>query len=134
MAVSHDLSQADDVNQANSIEYEGAGMNRLMSSLFAQATSEVPEAFSIQNVIDGNATAIAMLGMVIVFFALGFITCAISALPHLLNWLDPWLPKSHHHSVTVTDRNPDEERIVAAIGFVLHTEIIRAKTQLRKTE
>ena len=105
-----------------------------LCSLFAQAASDMSESFSLQNVIDGNATTIAMLGMVIVFFALSFITGAISALPHVLNWLDPWLPKAHRHVAAVTDLPQDQERLVAAIGFVLHSEIIRANTQQQKTE
>lgn len=80
-------------------------------------------------ITENQGFAIAITGMTIVFVALTLITCFIAALPHLLEALSPYLPSfDSHHSAQPS--NPErtqneEERIVAAIGCVLHAEAQR---------
>ena len=85
--------------------------------------------FRASNVVEGNAVAISVTGMLIVFSALTLITVFIAMLPRILSSLDPYLPavSDHHHQPTPADALPmDEERIVAAIGAVLHAEMQKA--------
>ena len=97
-------------------------MNGMISSfLFA--------AVSWKNVSDNDGVAIAITGMIIVFLALVLISLFIAALPHILGKLEPFLPKLEHHQSpqTAAESLPtDEEKIVAAIGFVLHQEMQKA--------
>jgi Na+-transporting methylmalonyl-CoA/oxaloacetate decarboxylase gamma subunit len=75
-----------------------------------------------------RALQIAFAGLSIVFLALVLITVFIATLPRLLSWLDVVWPESEDvhaapvHSKTVAG---DEEALIAAIGFVLHTELQR---------
>ena len=81
--------------------------------------------FRWANVSEGNAIAIAITGMVSVFTALTLISMFIAALPKILSAIEPYLPavEEHHHTPTTAESLPtDEEKIVAAIGHVLHTE------------
>ncbi len=83
------------------------------------------------NVVEGDGIAIAITGMLIVFVALVLIAGAIAALPKILAVLDPILPVAdhHHHAPTPSERVPaDEEKVVAAIGMVLHTEMQKASS------
>ncbi len=93
--------------------------------LLAQAANETTKN-GWQAVVDGNGIAISLMGMTIVFLALVLITLFIASVPTLLAWLDPILPKghSHHHAPpTPEEQTPlDQEKVVAAIGMVLHTE------------
>ena len=88
-----------------------------------------PEGFSPfrwANVTEGNAIAIAITGMLIVFTALTLISVFIAALPRILSAIEPYLPvaEDHHDVPTTAESLPtDEEKIVAAIGHVLHTEM-----------
>ena len=82
--------------------------------------------FRWANVSEGNAIAIAITGMLIVFTALTLISVFIAALPKILSAIEPYLPavEDHHHAPTAAESLPsDEEKIVAAIGHVLHTEM-----------
>ncbi len=82
--------------------------------------------FRWANVSEGNAIAIAITGMLIVFTALTLISVFIVALPKILSAIEPYLPavEDHHHAPTTAESLPtDEEKIVAAIGHVLHTEM-----------
>ena len=82
--------------------------------------------FRWANVSEGNAVAISITGMLIVFTALTLITVFIAALPKILTAIEPYLPamEDHHHAPTTAESLPtDEEKIVAAIGHVLHTEM-----------
>ena len=87
------------------------------------------ESSGLQNVVDGQAVGIAITGMLIVFSALVLITIFITALPKILDLLDPYLPAVEHPHAAPTPAESlpsDEEKIVAAIGFVLHHEMQRA--------
>ena len=82
--------------------------------------------FRWANVSEGNAIAIAITGMLIVFTALALISVFIAVLPKLLSAIETYLPavKDHHRAPTTAESPPsDEEKIVAAIGHVLHTEM-----------
>jgi oxaloacetate decarboxylase gamma subunit len=97
-------------------------------STYLQANGTGFESYRLANVSDGNAIAISITGMLIVFVALALITVFIAALPRLLTALDPYLPAVdvHHHEAAPAESLPlDEERIVAAIGTVLHHEMQR---------
>ncbi len=80
--------------------------------------------FRWANVSEGNS--IAITGMLIVFTALTVISVFIAALPKLLSAIEPYLPavEDHHDALTTAESLPtDEEKIVAAIGHALHTEM-----------
>ena len=82
-----------------------------------------------QAISRGNGVSIAITGMLIVFVALTVISLFIRMLPEILAWLGPILPKlePHGHPPTVAEQLPlDNERIVAAIGYVLHREMEKA--------
>lgn len=67
--------------------------------------------------------------MLIVFFALAIISLFIRLLPVVLEKLEPILPRleSHTQPPTSAEQLPaDKERIIAAIGYVLHLEMERA--------
>lgn len=87
-------------------------------------------AFQWSNVSAANGIAIAITGMLIVFFALTLIAFAIAALPRILESLDPYLPTVEHHGQAPPPAKSlpgDEEKIVAAIGMVLHAEAHEAR-------
>ena len=84
-------------------------------------------AVDFSQVFAGKGMAIAATGMIIVFVALLLITMFISALPHLLEMISRILHEvADHHAPKDASRSllPDEA-ILAAIGFVLHTEMQR---------
>lgn len=86
-----------------------------------------------QAISDGAGISIAVTGMLIVFFALMIISLFIRGLPELLKVLEPILPRlePHTQALTAAERTPsDNERIAAAIGYVLHLEM--EKTAQRK--
>ena len=87
--------------------------------------------FRWANVSEGNAVAITITGMLIVFTALTLISVFIAALPRVLSAIEPYLPaaEDHHDAPTTAeslrsdDGKSNEEKIVAAIGYVLRTEM-----------
>ncbi|MDA8744142.1 OadG family protein [Rubripirellula amarantea] len=73
-----------------------------------------------------DGTAIAATGLVIVFAVLVLLSLFIASLPKVLAFIEPWFPQpSHLHAETAHPESqlPDDE-VIAAIGFVLHTEIM----------
>ena len=76
----------------------------------------------------GRGVAIAVAGMLIVSVALSVIALFIAALPRILEWAGKYLPeveephagRSHPESLV-----PDDDKVLAAIGFVLHSEFQR---------
>ncbi len=85
-----------------------------------------------QAISDGAGVSIAVTGMLIVFFALAIISLFIRLLPELLKVLGPVLPRleSHAQPPSSAERlSTDEEKIVAAIGYVLCTEMEKAAHQ-----
>lgn len=75
-----------------------------------------------------KGASIALTGMAIVFVALVLISLAIAALPRVLTWIDPWLPEPHggaHGQESAghpENQVADDDAVIAAIGYVLHTE------------
>ncbi|MCA9134365.1 MAG: hypothetical protein KDA45_14450 [Planctomycetales bacterium] len=73
--------------------------------------------------------SIALVGLLIVFLALLLITLFIAAMPRLLIWIGyVWAESGEHHShekARPVGQVSDEEAVLAAIGFVLHTELQR---------
>gem|GEM_PF-831685 len=95
--------------------------------LLAQNTE--PPTTGFQAISDSNGVSIAITGMLIVFVALAIISLFIRLLPVMLAWLEPILPEleSHGHAPSVAQQLPaDNEKIVAAIGYVLHLEMEKA--------
>ena len=77
-------------------------------------------------IVEGNGISISLTGMSIVFVALAIIATSIAVIPHVLALLEPILPKGHatHASPTPAEQLPgDQQKVVAAIGLVLHTEM-----------
>ena len=75
-----------------------------------------------------RGAAIAATGMLIVALALTFITLFIATLPNILAKLESYLPPSpdHHAAPELTDSlTAEDQKVLAAIGFVLHTEFQR---------
>lgn len=102
-------------------------------SLFAQ-TAEIAQAATASNEMTmSEAVILSLVGIVAVFVVLSLIAVAIGMLPKLLDAFDPWLPKLHGelHAASppgLGEALPArEERIVAAIGYVLHQEMLKAR-------
>ena len=95
-----------------------------MSVLLVLAQSSVPVAAS-----DGPApsgVAIAATGLIIVFTALMLISVFIASLPRILEMVaEVWPEVDDPHSRTSHPESqvPDDAAVLAAIGFVLHTEM-----------
>lgn len=102
-----------------------------LALLLAQADTKVPPR-GWQAIVDGQGISISITGMAIVFAALVFISMFIALLPKLLELLDPILPTSHAHSASPSREEQsdlDREKVVAAIGLVLHTELKKVTNQ-----
>ncbi len=87
------------------------------------------EVAGFQAISEGAGVSIAVTGMLIVFFALVIISLFIGLLPVVLTGLGPILPRleSHSQPPSAAERTPaDDEKLVAAIGFVLRMEIEQA--------
>lgn len=93
----------------------------ILSPLFIQAQATVDAAANLE-----HGVAIAIAGLLIVFTALILISLFIASLPRLLVtvarvWpeVDDAHPEHGHPESAV----PEDAAILAAIGYVLHTEI-----------
>ena len=86
--------------------------------------------FRWSNVQDANGIVVAILGMTIVFSALIVISLAITVLPRILEVVSPFLPhqaeEPHDGPPPAESTAGDEQKVIAAIGFVLHTEMQKA--------
>lgn len=73
----------------------------------------------------GDAVALALTGMAIVFVALGLITLFLFLLPHIMEKLNAVFPESDHHHghapAAAAPKANDDEELIAAIGFALHS-------------
>ena len=78
-------------------------------------------------IVINEGIPIAITGMVIVFAALVLITLFISALPRLLEAVAGVLPEvpDRQAPVDASESLLPDEQMLAAIGFVLHTELQR---------
>ena len=80
-----------------------------------------PEA---NNLVDG--AVVALVGLMIVFSALIVISLFIAALPHILGKLSSVWPEVNEPAVNAGHTDSlvaDDGAVLAAIGFVLHTEM-----------
>jgi Na+-transporting methylmalonyl-CoA/oxaloacetate decarboxylase gamma subunit len=68
----------------------------------------------LARVLEGEALAISVTGMVIVFSALTFISIFIATLPHILSLVARVFPDESTKSAA------DDDRVVIAIGAALH--------------
>lgn len=76
----------------------------------------------IQNILDGQGIDIAITGMLVVFAALALISALISLLPIILKVFATTYPtKEEPNDLSEVSASPNDE-VLAAIGFVLHTE------------
>lgn len=73
--------------------------------------------------------SIAFAGLMIVFLALILISLFITALPKVVAMLETLIPEEDHHAGVPEGHPessvPDDAALLAAIGFVLHTELQR---------
>lgn len=79
--------------------------------------------FNYQNIIAGQGFELAFAGMIIVFTALTLVCLFIALLPHLLVFVNRWVPEVHHHSAPkakAKKAGDSDAEIAAAIGYVLH--------------
>ncbi|MCH2210579.1 MAG: OadG family protein [Fuerstiella sp.] len=90
---------------------------------------------SLAQTVINDGFPIAATGMGIVFVAIILITVFISALPGILKLLAQVLPEAsaRHTPVDTSESMLPDEGILAAIGFVLHTEIQRQVTTDERT-
>ena len=67
---------------------------------------------------------IAVVGLLIVFLVLIFLSVFIATLPRVLAIVERYLPESNeHHPIAHEEHDEDAElELLAAIGYVLHTE------------
>ncbi len=74
----------------------------------------------------GEATGIAVTGMLIVFSALGLISLFLALMPRLTQWLAIVFPEQDHGlpHVLAESESPDEDEMIAAIGYVKHMEFL----------
>ena len=84
-------------------------------------------ALNVGQALGGRALGIAVTGMLIVFSALVVISVFISVLPGVLQRVATWLPEQFEPPAPADPESsyPDEDAIVAALGFILHTEMQR---------
>jgi Na+-transporting methylmalonyl-CoA/oxaloacetate decarboxylase gamma subunit len=83
------------------------------------------------NAAIGEGMTIAAVGIVIVFSALMLITLFIASLPRILRVVNHVWPEAgdgHRESGHPESQTADDSDVLAAIGFVLHTEFQRQLT------
>ncbi|MGC6441849.1 MAG: OadG family protein [Rubripirellula sp.] len=74
-----------------------------------------------------EGATIAIVGLLIVFLVLIFLSLFIATLPKVLQLINAVLPESNgHHGTVHEEQDEDAElELLAAIGYVLHTEFQR---------
>ena len=95
----------------------------------AQAAEKATRLYGWANVQEQQGVAISIVGLSIVFSALVLVSLFIAVLPWILDKLSPWLPhvdESHDSPSIAESTGDDEKMVVAAIGYVLHTEMQKA--------
>jgi len=103
-------------------------LNKTGLKLLAQSDFELPEppGTEVAGLVDG--AVIALVGLMIVFCALIFISLFIAALPYILEQLSkiwPEVDEPAGHPGHTDSLVADDAAVLAAIGFVLHTEFQR---------
>ncbi|MDP6118544.1 MAG: OadG family protein [Planctomycetota bacterium] len=93
---------------------------------FAESATQAISGF--RNVSEQNGISISIVGMLLVFIVLSLITALLTALPHVVEKLNEIYPPSQeHHAPVQTSANDEEDAVLAAIGFVLHTQMARTR-------
>lgn len=76
--------------------------------------------FNLDAIGEANGISIAVMGMLIVFCALGLIFIFIGCLPRLMVYLEPWLPEMESHAPAPEESLPlDRDKIIVAIATAL---------------
>lgn len=97
--------------------------------LLAQAADTTEQLSGWANVQQQNGVAISLVGLSIVFSALVLVSLFIAVLPKLLDLVSPYLPQvdESFEAPSIAESTVDDEKmVVAAIGYVLHTEMQKA--------
>jgi len=94
-------------------------MTELLQPFLAQATAAVDRSEEL-----ARGGTIAVVGLLIVFLVLIFLCLFIASLPKVLDLVQRVLPESEeHYPIAHEEQDEDAElELLAAIGFVLHTE------------
>lgn len=82
--------------------------------------------FDASRMFKGEGIAIAGTGLLIVFAALVLITLFIAALPRILEAVAivlPEVPDRHAAAADASESLLPDDAVLAAIGFVLHSEL-----------
>ncbi|QDT05994.1 hypothetical protein K227x_44010 [Rubripirellula lacrimiformis] len=85
----------------------------------------------------GRGLAIAIAGLVIVFAALVLLSLFIASLPTLMRLLDriwPEVDHSHRETSHPESHVADDGAVLAAIGFVLHSELQHYSDSQKSTD
>ena len=81
-----------------------------------------------QNVVNANGLTITLIGMLIVYFALTFITLVIGSTPHFLKLVNRYIPEQEGDPYAKSNgKNGSEAEVVAAIGTALSYSMQSAK-------
>jgi Na+-transporting methylmalonyl-CoA/oxaloacetate decarboxylase gamma subunit len=94
---------------------------------FAETATKAVSGF--RNIKEQNGVNISITGMLIVFVVLSLISVLLTALPHVVAKLDEIFPPVQHHTPLEAraSSNNEEETALAAIGFVLHTQVAQTR-------
>lgn len=83
---------------------------------------------SWQNVVNANGVTITIIGMLIVYFALTFITLVLSSTPRILKIVNKYIPEQEDDPYAKSNgKNGSEAEIVAAISTALSYSMQSAK-------
>ena len=80
---------------------------------------------SWQHVIDGQGLSVSLTGMLIVFLSLVIISTFIALLPRLLSVVARVFPEKEERPPAKPEAT--EERVIAAIGFILHQRLLASR-------
>lgn len=94
----------------------------VLANMSLLATTDSPASFRLQNITDVDGYAIAITGMVIVFFALTLISVFLTLLPRILERVNTVFPEPAPQVAAppVARVSSGDEEIAAAIGVALH--------------
>lgn len=95
---------------------------------FAESATQTVSGF--RNVTEQNGVSISLTGMLIVFIALSLISLVLAVLPHVVDKLNNFFPPARMHNAPAkaeAGAQAEEDTIMAAIGFVLHTQMTRTR-------
>ena len=85
---------------------------------------------SWQNVANANGVTITIIGMLIVYFALTFITLVLGSTPHFLKIVNRYIPEQVEDPYAKTNgKNGSESEIVAVISTALRYSMKSAENK-----